>query len=174
MLLIAFCLLEIQPDHHLPGRHRHALWSRHPLQHSPLWKVSPRHSGDRAERTMLRWYFGRYFCQIVTSLVVCLLSASIYNFVLVNLDRLLVFKRPFNQLSGGSRKNIKIGTLGIKDNWVQYMYNQSIILLIFLFLGVDIFNCSCKSMRLQTVIDCQSCQLYNVSRLHQHICQFIK
>ena len=92
---------------------------------------------------MFRWYFGRYFCQIVTSLVVCLLSASIYNFVLVNLDRLLVFKRPFNQLSGGSRKNIKIGTLGIKDNWVQYMYNQSIILLILLillYLGVDIFQ----------------------------------
>ena len=49
-------------------------------------------------------------CQAITGLVVCLLSASIYNFVLVNLDRLLVFKRPFNQLSGGSRKNIKIGT----------------------------------------------------------------
>ena len=42
-------------------------------------------------------------------MVVSFLSASVYNFVLVNLDRLLVFKRPFNQLSGGSRKNIKIG-----------------------------------------------------------------
>ena len=59
---------------------------------------------------MSRWRFGKLGCQAITGLVVCLLSASIYNFVLVNLDRLLVFKRPFNQLSGGSRKNIKIGT----------------------------------------------------------------
>ena len=61
---------------------------------------------------MFRWVFGREMCSVVTSLVVILMSASIYNFVLVNLDRLLVFKWPFQQQTGGSRKNIKIGKWG--------------------------------------------------------------
>lgn len=53
--------------------------------------------------------FGREMCSAVTSLVVILMSASVYNFVLVNLDRLLVFKLPFQQQADSSRKNIKIG-----------------------------------------------------------------
>ena len=53
--------------------------------------------------------FGGEMCSAVTSLVVILMSASVYNFVLVNLDRLLVFKSPFQQQADSSRKNIKIG-----------------------------------------------------------------
>ena len=48
-------------------------------------------------------------CDIVTSMVVILMTASIYNFVLVNLDRLLVFIWPFHHQADGSRKKIKIG-----------------------------------------------------------------
>ena len=53
-------------------------------------------------------------CSAVTSLVVVLMSASVYNFVLVNLDRLLVFKSPFQQQADSSRKNIKIGKYLLK------------------------------------------------------------
>ena len=48
-------------------------------------------------------------CSAVTSMVVILMTASIYNFVLVNLDRLLVFIWPFHHQADGSRKKIKIG-----------------------------------------------------------------
>ena len=41
-----------------------------------------------------RWNLGYPFCQFVTSMVVILLSASIYNFVFVNLDRLFAIKMP--------------------------------------------------------------------------------
>ena len=41
-----------------------------------------------------RWTLGYHFCQFVTSMVVILLSASIYNFVFVNLDRLFAIKMP--------------------------------------------------------------------------------
>ena len=34
-----------------------------------------------------RWGLGREMCYTVTSLVVILLSASVYNFVCVNIDR---------------------------------------------------------------------------------------
>ena len=43
---------------------------------------------------MGRWTLGYHFCQFVTSMVVILLSASIYNFVFVNLDRLFAIKMP--------------------------------------------------------------------------------
>ena len=60
---------------------------------------------------MSRWRFGRFGCQAITGLVVCLLSASIYNFVLVNLDRLLSLKFPltYNNQSQTSIRIIKIG-----------------------------------------------------------------
>ena len=60
-------------------------------------------------------HFGRFggeMCSAVTSLVVILMSASVYNFVLVNLDRLLVFKRPFEYQPDSSRTSIKIGMWG--------------------------------------------------------------
>ena len=41
-----------------------------------------------------RWTLGHHFCEFVTSMVVILLSASIYNFVCVNLDRLFAIKLP--------------------------------------------------------------------------------
>ena len=53
--------------------------------------------------------FGGEMCSAVTSLVVILMSASVYNFVLVNVDRLLVFKRPFEYRPDSSRTRIKIG-----------------------------------------------------------------
>ena len=51
------------------------------------------------------------------------MSASVYNFVLVNLDRLLVFKLPFQQQADSSRKNIKIGKywyfISFKKKWYK-------------------------------------------------------
>eukprot|EP00092_Neocalanus_flemingeri_P096873 GFUD01123349.1.p1 GENE.GFUD01123349.1~~GFUD01123349.1.p1 ORF type:complete len:344 (+),score=82.16 GFUD01123349.1:73-1104(+) len=41
-----------------------------------------------------RWTLGPYLCEFVTSMTVILLSASIYNFVCVNLDRLFAIKMP--------------------------------------------------------------------------------
>ena len=41
-----------------------------------------------------RWTLGHHYCEFVTSMVVILLSASIYNFVCVNLDRLFAVKMP--------------------------------------------------------------------------------
>jgi len=41
-----------------------------------------------------RWNLGHHYCEFVTSMVVILLSASIYNFVCVNLDRLFAVKMP--------------------------------------------------------------------------------
>jgi len=58
-----------------------------------------------------RWNFGEMFCQIITSLVVVALSSSIYNFVFVNLDRLLAVKFPMDYKSSASRKKIKVGIL---------------------------------------------------------------
>ena len=62
---------------------------------------------------MFRWgHFGSFggdMCSAVTSLVVILMSASVYNFVLVNLDRLLAFKRPFDYQPESSRRGIKRG-----------------------------------------------------------------
>ena len=55
--------------------------------------------------------FGLEMCSAVTSLVVILMSASVYNFVLVNLDRLLAFKRPFDYQPDSSRRGIKRGIL---------------------------------------------------------------
>eukprot|EP00092_Neocalanus_flemingeri_P024395 GFUD01026451.1.p1 GENE.GFUD01026451.1~~GFUD01026451.1.p1 ORF type:complete len:346 (+),score=90.25 GFUD01026451.1:73-1110(+) len=41
-----------------------------------------------------RWTLGPYLCEFVTSMTVILLSASIYNFVCVNIDRLIAIKMP--------------------------------------------------------------------------------
>ena len=41
-----------------------------------------------------RWTLGYHFCQFLTSMVVILMSASIYNFVCVNVDRLVAIKMP--------------------------------------------------------------------------------
>ena len=41
-----------------------------------------------------RWTLGRILCQFITSLTVILLSASNYNFVCVNIDRLMAIKIP--------------------------------------------------------------------------------
>ena len=41
-----------------------------------------------------RWTFGRHFCMFITSMIVILLSASIFNFVAVNIDRLVAIKMP--------------------------------------------------------------------------------
>jgi len=41
-----------------------------------------------------RWTLGHHYCEFITSMVVILLSASIYNFVCVNLDRLFAVKMP--------------------------------------------------------------------------------
>jgi len=41
-----------------------------------------------------RWTFGHHICMLVTSMVVILLSASIFNFVAVNIDRLVAIKMP--------------------------------------------------------------------------------
>jgi len=41
-----------------------------------------------------RWTFGHHICMIITSMVVILLSASIFNFVAVNIDRLVCIKMP--------------------------------------------------------------------------------
>ena len=41
-----------------------------------------------------RWTLGHHFCEFVTSMTVILLSASIYNFVCVNVDRLIAIKMP--------------------------------------------------------------------------------
>ena len=41
-----------------------------------------------------RWTLGHHFCEFVTSMTVILLSASIYNFVCVNGDRLFAIKMP--------------------------------------------------------------------------------
>jgi hypothetical protein len=41
-----------------------------------------------------RWTLGHHYCEFITSMVVILLSASIYNFVCVNLDRLIAVKMP--------------------------------------------------------------------------------
>ena len=57
-------------------------------------------------------HFGRFggeMCSAVTSLVVILMSASVYNFVLVNLDRLLVFKCGFLHRAYGTSRNYMIG-----------------------------------------------------------------
>ena len=62
-------------------------------------------------KTFFRWNFGEMFCQIITSLVVVALSSSIYNFVFVNLDRLLAVKFPMDYKSSASRKKIKVGIL---------------------------------------------------------------
>ena len=68
-------------------------------------------------------------CSAVTSLVVILMSASVYNFVLVNLDRLLVFKLPFQQQADSSRKNIKIGKywyfISLKKNGTMILSSLS-------------------------------------------------
>ena len=63
---------------------------------------------------LFRWdwdEFGGERCSAVTSMVVILMSASIYNFVLVNLDRLLVFKCGFLHRAYGTSKNYMIGML---------------------------------------------------------------
>ena len=41
-----------------------------------------------------RWTFGHHICMIITSMVVILLSASIFNFVAVNIDPLVCIKMP--------------------------------------------------------------------------------
>ena len=48
-------------------------------------------------------------CSAVTSMVVILMSASIYNFVLVNLARLLLLVAPLQQRVYDNTKNIMIG-----------------------------------------------------------------
>jgi len=57
-----------------------------------------------------RWTLGYHFCQFVTSMVVILLSASIYNFVFVNLDRLFAIKMPLRyQEMKDKRWMVKLG-----------------------------------------------------------------
>jgi len=59
-----------------------------------------------------RWTLGYHFCQFVTSMVVILLSASIYNFVFVNLDRLFAIKMPLRyQEMKDKRWLVKLGIL---------------------------------------------------------------
>jgi len=59
-----------------------------------------------------RWTLGYHFCQFVTSMVVILLSASIYNFVFVNLDRLFAIKMPLRyQAMKDKRWLVKLGIL---------------------------------------------------------------
>ena len=41
-----------------------------------------------------RWTLGHHFCEFLTSMVVILMSASIFNFVCVNVDRLVAIKMP--------------------------------------------------------------------------------
>ena len=55
-----------------------------------------------------RWTFGVQLCNVTTSVDIITASASIYNFVLVNLDRLLVVKFPM-EYHNTSDKYIKIG-----------------------------------------------------------------
>ena len=40
------------------------------------------------------WALGHHFCEFLTCTVVILMSASIYNFVCANLDRLIAIKMP--------------------------------------------------------------------------------
>jgi len=59
-----------------------------------------------------RWTLGYHFCQFVTSMVVILLSASIYNFVFVNLDRLFAIKMPLRYKEMKDKRwMVKIGIL---------------------------------------------------------------
>ena len=48
-------------------------------------------------------------CSAVTSMVVILMSASVYNFVLVNIDRLLALTAPLQHRAYGSSKTIMRG-----------------------------------------------------------------
>jgi len=58
-----------------------------------------------------RWELGYPMCHIITSLVVILCSSSIYNFIGVNIDRLIAIKDPANYRNDHSRTNVKRGIL---------------------------------------------------------------
>ena len=66
-----------------------------------------------------RWSLGKFMCQLVTSSVVILLSCSIYNFVFVNLDRLMAIKFPLTYKDSASRKKVK---MGIALCWVLSLF----------------------------------------------------
>jgi len=53
------------------------------------------------------WELGTNMCNFITSMVVILLSASIYHFVCVNIDRLLAIKYPMTYRDPENRKKIK-------------------------------------------------------------------
>merc|ERR1712126_138855 len=57
-----------------------------------------------------RWEMGKPMCHIITSLVVILCSSSIYNFIGVNIDRLMAIKDPANYRNQ-SRTVVKKGIL---------------------------------------------------------------
>ena len=108
----------IQPGDCLPGCDRHDSGHHHPHQHPEERKVTRGRiaSDDSWLKNVLRWTFGPSMCHVMTSMEVILLCASINNFVLVNLDRLLCLKFQQFPLRSNSTtsepekyKRIKIG-----------------------------------------------------------------
>ena len=110
---------EIQPGDHLSGSDGYDGRVGHPHQHAQTREVAIR----RLQRCLLingncpRWTFGPVMCQVMISMEVILLCASINNFVLVNLDRLLCLKfksfpvrsSSVTSSGGSGYKRIKIG-----------------------------------------------------------------
>ena len=58
-------------------------------------------------------------CQVITSSVVILLSCSIYNFVLINLDRLFAIRFPMTYRDRAGRRKVK---MGIALCWVLSLF----------------------------------------------------
>ena len=58
-----------------------------------------------------RWQYGELLCDLVTSMVVITMSSSVYNYLGVNIDRVLAIKYPLEYFVGrrwwAKRNNVK-------------------------------------------------------------------
>ena len=63
---------------------------------------------------IFRWQYGELLCDLVTSMVVITMSSSVYNYLGVNIDRVLAIKYPLEYFVGrrwwARRNNVKVGT----------------------------------------------------------------